>query len=110
MKKKNFIKVLVAGCLLAYLCVNCNDTSESSGGTPYDPSKPLAVNSFYPDSGGFATRVIIEGSNFGNDPKEVRVWFNDKQASVIGTNGDHLYAVVPRTPGDLNHLIIYFIC
>ena len=100
MNKKNFIKVLAAGFLLAYLCVTCNDVSESSGGTPYDPSKPLTVSGFYPDSGGFATRVIIEGSNFGNNPEEVRVWFNDKQAAVIGTNGDHLYAIAPRTPGD----------
>jgi hypothetical protein len=60
----------------------------------------VTINSFYPDSGGFATRIIIEGSNFGNKPEEVRVWFNDKQAAVIGTNGDHLYAVAPRTPGD----------
>jgi hypothetical protein len=60
----------------------------------------VIINSFYPDSGGFATRIIIEGSNFGNNPEEVRVWFNDKQAAVIGTNGDHLYAIAPRTPGD----------
>jgi hypothetical protein len=60
----------------------------------------VTINSFYPDSGGFATRIIIEGSNFGNNPEEVRVWFNDRQASVIGTNGDHLYVIAPRTPGD----------
>jgi hypothetical protein len=60
----------------------------------------VTINSFYPDSGGFATRIIIEGSNFGNNPEDVRVWFNDKQAAVIGTNGDHLYAIAPRTPGD----------
>jgi hypothetical protein len=99
MKKKKFINVLAACCFFTCLCANCSDTNES-GGTPYDASKPVTINGFYPDSGGFATRIIIEGSNFGNKPEEVRVWFNDKQASVIGTNGDHLYAVAPRTPGD----------
>jgi hypothetical protein len=100
MKKKKFIKVLAVCCFFTCLCANCSDTNENGNGTPYDASKPVTINSFYPDSGGFATRIIIEGSNFGNKPKEVRVWFNDKQASVIGTNGDHLYAIAPRTPGD----------
>ncbi|MDR1221856.1 MAG: IPT/TIG domain-containing protein [Tannerella sp.] len=101
MEKKKFIKVLAVCCFFTHLCANCSDTNESSGsGMPYDASKPVTINSFYPDSGGFATRIIIEGSNFGNKPEEVRVWFNDKQASVIGTNGDHLYAIAPRTPGD----------
>jgi hypothetical protein len=101
MKRKKFIKVLGVCCFFTYLCANCSDTNESgSGGTPYDASRPVTINSFYPDSGGFATRIIIEGSNFGNKPEEVRVWFNDKQAAVIGTNGDHLYAIAPRTPGD----------
>jgi hypothetical protein len=101
MKKRKFINVLAVCCFFVCMCTNCNDTNESdSGGTPYDPSKPLAINSFYPDSGGFATRVIIDGSNFGNKPEEVRVWFNNKRAAVIGTNGDHLYAIAPRTPGD----------
>jgi hypothetical protein len=101
MEKKKFIKVLAVCCFFTYLCANCSDTNGSGGsGTPYDASRPVTINSFYPDSGGFATRIIIEGSNFGNNPKEVRVWFNDKRAAVIGTNGDHLYAVAPRTPGD----------
>jgi hypothetical protein len=100
--KKNFINILAVCCFFTYLCANCSDTNESGSGngTPYDPSKPVTINSFYPDSGGFATRIIIEGSNFGNNPKDVRVWFNEKQAAVIGTNGDHLYAIAPRTPGD----------
>jgi hypothetical protein len=100
MKKKKFIKVLGVCCFFTCLCANCSDTNESGNGTPYDASRPVTINSFYPDSGGFATRIIIEGSNFGNKPEEVRVWFNDKQASVIGTNGDHLYVIAPRTPGD----------
>jgi hypothetical protein len=100
MKEKKFINVLAVCCIFTYLCANCSDTNDSGGGTVYDPSRPVTINSFYPDSGGFATRIIIEGSNFGNNPEEVRVWFNDKQASVIGTNGDHLYAIAPRTPGD----------
>jgi hypothetical protein len=100
MKKKKIINVLAACCFFTCLCANCSDTNENGSGTPYDASRPVTINSFYPDSGGFATRIIIEGSNFGNNPEEVRVWFNDKQASVIGTNGDHLYAIAPRTPGD----------
>jgi hypothetical protein len=103
MKKRNFINVLVVCGLVMYLFANCSETNETGNGdhgTPYDPSKPLTVKSISPESGGFATKVIIDGSNFGNNPADVRVWFNNKQAAVIGTNGDHLYAIAPRTPGD----------
>jgi hypothetical protein len=66
----------------------------------YDPSKPIKLNSFYPTEGGIATRVIIDGSNFGSNPENIRVWYNNKRASVIGAGGEKLYVVTPRQPGD----------
>jgi hypothetical protein len=58
------------------------------------------LNSFYPTKGGIATRVIIDGSNFGSNPENIRVWYNNKRASVIGSGGEKLYVVTPRQPGD----------
>jgi hypothetical protein len=45
-------------------------------------------------------KVILEGSNFGNDPEQIKVYFNRKQGKVIGSTGTRMYAVVPRLPGD----------
>jgi hypothetical protein len=58
------------------------------------------LTSFYPNEGGIATRLIIDGSNFGSDPEKIRVWYNNKRAPVIGVSGEKLYVVTPRQPGD----------
>jgi IPT/TIG domain./NHL repeat. len=68
----------------------------------YDPTKPITLDEFYPDSGGIATKVIIKGTNFGTDPEAVRVWFNKKRASVVKAIGNMLYVITPKQPGDTN--------
>jgi hypothetical protein len=82
------------------LILSCEDKKEANNGSEYDPSQPVTVTSFYPDEGGMATRIIINGSNFGSDKEKIRVWYNQKRASIIGSNGEHLYVVTPRQPGD----------
>jgi DNA-binding beta-propeller fold protein YncE len=44
--------------------------------------------------------VIFDGENFGSDPSKIKVYFNNKQATVVGSSGKRMYAVVPRLPGD----------
>lgn len=85
----------VAGLLMA----GCSSET-SSEGTPYNPSQPIKLTDFYPDSGRYQQKVILSGSNFGTDPSAIKVYFNHKQASVIGTSGDNLYVNAPRLPGD----------
>jgi hypothetical protein len=84
----------------SFCFVSCGDEDKSGGGTTYDPSKPVVLTSFYPDSGGIASKVIFDGENFGSDPSKIKVYFNQKQATVIGSSGNRMYAVVPRMPGD----------
>lgn len=79
----------------------CSDKENSgASGGPYDPSKPVKVTEFYPDSGGMATKMIIKGENFGTEAKDVRVYFNEKKAVVVESNGNMLYVIVPKQPGD----------
>lgn len=78
----------------------CSDKENGSSGGPYDPSKPVKVTEFYPDSGGMATKMIIKGENFGTNPEDVRVYFNQKKAAVVESTGDMLYVIVPKQPGD----------
>jgi hypothetical protein len=84
----------------SFCFVSCGDEDKSGGGTEYDPSKPVVLTSFHPDSGGIASKVIFDGENFGSVPDKIKVYFNQKQAPVIGSSGSRMYAVVPRMPGD----------
>ncbi|MDR1415368.1 MAG: IPT/TIG domain-containing protein [Odoribacteraceae bacterium] len=99
--KRNSFSIIAGCCLLACIFVGCGDKNDNGyAGTPYDPAKAVEMTGFYPDSGGFATRVIISGANFGNNAEDIRVWYNDKQATVVGVNGEKIYVVTPRQPGD----------
>ncbi len=66
----------------------------------HDPSQPVKLLSFYPDSGKYLEKVILKGSNFGTDTKDISVYFNSRKAAVIGSTGDNLYVLAPRLPGD----------
>lgn len=67
----------------------------------FDPSKAIEITGFYPDSGGIATPIIIEGSNFGSDTTGLKVYFQDSlgvkhPAGLVGSNGKKIYAMVPK--------------
>src|SRR5690625_469706 len=87
--------------LFLFLLVACSkeglDEIESK---PYDPTIPMELTEFIPRKGGMASQVIIKGTNFGADPSELRVYFNEKKAKVIKTIGDLAYVLTPRLPGD----------
>jgi hypothetical protein len=106
MKKRTKNRFCALSAILAMLCacsfgvISCGDDEKSGGGAAYDPSKPVVLTSFYPDSGGIASKVILDGENFGSDPSKIKVYFNSKPAAVIGSSGSRMYAIVPRMPGD----------
>lgn len=83
------------GGIVFYACSDKDNAAEK-----YDPAKPVQLKGFSPDSGGIATKIILTGENFGTDESLIKVYFNKKQASVISSLGDKLYALVPKLPGD----------
>lgn len=99
-KKSNFLCVFVL--IFSFFCsiiISCNKNDED-GIVNYDPSKQIELQIFYPDSGKYLEKVLISGSNFGTDPEKIRVYFNQKKASVIGSTGERMYVLAPRLPGD----------
>lgn len=88
-------------CLAVGLSVvSCADDGGNGEGAPHDPSKPIVLTDFYPQSGPIATQVILSGENFGNSTDNVRVWFNDTEAAVVQARGDHMLVLAPRRPGE----------
>lgn len=88
----------IVGCTA--VCIVTASCSDKEGRAMYDPNVPVTVTNFYPDSGGVATQIILNGSNFGTDLNNIQVFFNQKKAAVIGSLGDKLYVITPRRPGD----------
>jgi len=63
---------------------------------PFDPSSPVLVSGFMPASGGMGQRLVIYGSNFGDDPANTKVFIGGKEAIVVNVNGGAIYCLVPR--------------
>lgn len=98
MKKILFLSLLVT--LFTGLFFSCKDEGQTNF-QPFDPAKPIEVSGFYPDSGGIATPIIIDGSNFGSDTTGMKVYFVDTlgvkhEAGLVGSNGQKIYAFVPK--------------
>jgi hypothetical protein len=98
--RRMFLLLLVAGSLAFFAIGSCESKDDSPGMGTYDPSQPVKVDGFEPDSGGMATKVLIHGSNFGSDLSKIKVYFNTMRAPVVGSDGKHLYVITPRQPGE----------
>ncbi len=106
MKRKKLIYLLTILFFGGLVFTGCKDDSyvhqESDKGEPFNPSVPVRVGSFLPDSGRYSEKLVISGSNFGNDREKVKVYFNDgttrRAASVVNVNSTSIYCIVPRLP------------
>lgn len=79
--------------------VGCGDPDNGTGTGGSDG--PLKLASFTPNYGKYLEKVILRGEGFSK-PSEMKVYFNQRQAAVIGTgkSGSELYVLAPRLPGD----------
>lgn len=96
-RKDRWIVALLCA-MLVYPLFSCKE--EATVSTTFDPNKPIVCESFSPKGGPISTQVILTGQNFGNDPKRVKVYFNEKEAPVVGVNDDHMLVLAPRLPGE----------
>jgi len=97
-KSLMLLRMLTVVSALALCTTACNDDDEQKG-VPFDASQPVVAESFAPTTGPLATQVILRGSNFGTDVSQIHVFFNDKEAPVLGSSGDHILVLAPRLPG-----------
>ena len=94
LKKMHFIRFgVIVASLALFTLTSCKDTAniEDYVGVhktdPYDPSKPVTITSFTPESGGLGQQIVINGSNFGNDVDKVSI-------TIGGENFKHAIADV----------------
>lgn len=95
---KSYLWMVLMGSLA---WVSCSDKEVGgTAGTSFDPSQPIVISDFYPDSGGIATPMIITGKNFGNDTTGLSLWYVDEdggrhRGGLVSSNGEKLYCYVP---------------
>lgn len=94
--------------LLSFFIICCNNELkvEKENFFPPNTNEESRFDVFYPDSGGFGTKLILKGYNFGTDTNYVKVTVNNKKAKVVRVNNDILYAVVP-TRADTGYIRLY---
>lgn len=99
MKNNRFLVVLCMVFAAFASLSSCSDKDDktSGGGTEHDPNLPVEVTGFMPELGGFRTKCIIKGKNFGTDKSKVKVFFaGDREATVIGLDGETIYCLAPK--------------
>lgn len=93
--------------LFIFVLVGCNNeeiVKHTSIPNRYDPSKPLEITDFTPQKGEINDRIIIEG-NFGSDVSKFKVLFaEDKEATIISSDGTSIYCLVPKQPDGENSI------
>jgi len=95
-KSALFPVVLVMALVYAHVSCDNNDANV----VVHDPNKQIVLTSFKPDSGRIREMVLLDGDNFGSDPSIIKVFFNEREAKVIGSTGKRILVAVPRLPGD----------
>jgi len=88
--------VLVMALMYALITCDNNDSNVAV----HNPDQSIVLTSFKPDSGRIREMVLLDGDNFGNDASIIKVFFNEREAKVIGSTGKRILVAVPRLPGD----------
>ncbi|MGQ1948726.1 IPT/TIG domain-containing protein [Geofilum sp. OHC36d9] len=91
------LRLLLTTLLLLLILVSCHD-DDTSPGEVRDPSLPVQLDAFMPDSGGIRTKFIVKGFNFGSDISKIQVLFSsdERAATVLGVNNNTIYCQVPK--------------
>lgn len=71
----------------------------------YDPSQPKEVTNIRPTTGRIDDNFVIEG-NLGTNLEDIRVYFGDKKALLLKTDGHTLHGIVPKQADGYNKLTV----
>lgn len=94
-KLRTICRMMAFGLLCSLTAASCSDDETNVGTIPFDPSQPVEITSFTPESGGALDQIIVKGKNFGTDKEKVKLSIGGKEAVVVSVMSDKLYAIVP---------------
>lgn len=90
------VRVMMVCLVCCGLFTSCKDDEpETVMSVPFDPSQPITIASFTPESGSAYEQIIIKGSNFGDNKENVSLLIGGKEAVVINVTSELIYAFVP---------------
>ena len=108
LKRKQLMSLMLAAalCGTGFSVVGCQSSTTVEdyygvqSSAAFDPSKPVVISQFTPNKGSVGQQIVIEGSNFGNDPEKIQVTIGGKKAVVVSVRSTSLYAYVPSAAYD----------
>lgn len=93
---ETYCRLTAVGLLCGLVVSSCKDEDSASVTVAFDPSQPVVITSFTPESGGALDQIIVKGQNFGTDKSRIDLTIGGKKATVVNVMSDKLYAIVPQ--------------
>lgn len=81
--------------VLACCYTGCKD-DEASESLSYDPNMPVEITGFTPEEGTGNATIVIYGKNFGTDVSALKLKVGGKDAIVVNSLGNSMFAIVPE--------------
>ena len=107
------IKIITVSLLsiLLFVFAGCKDEvkEENIYDVPHSPNKSIVLSNIEPHVGGFGSRIVVTGENFGNDKSKIKLYFNKKEALVLKVQNNAIYAMVPKQPGELSTIKVEYL-
>lgn len=88
-------KTLVSFIILSLFSLSCEKNEKVS----MEPELPLSISHYYPNSGSIGAIITVEGENWGQDPKDIQIFFGTIPAEVISIGKRQLLVRVPSASG-----------
>ena len=88
--------------MLITLCFTSCKDDDNQASEVFDPSKPVVITDFTPESLGGGDDFVVYGDNFGNDKSKVKVTLGGKDAVLVGLDNKSLYCLMPMGAFDGN--------
>src|SRR5258707_2510932 len=96
--KSYVVYALVLSAVLLAVACSKNPPPTQGGGNP-PPANTPAITGNSPDSGYKNTAVTINGTNFGTDTTQVKIFFNGVAATLQSLADTKIIALVPAKAG-----------
>lgn len=97
--KMSGVKNLRLGAFICFTLAILGCSKDKGDDMTYPEGKGPQITQYMPISGGSSTEISLYGSNLEIDLDKIKVTVNDKEATVLNSNGRIIRARVPQNAG-----------